>query len=1299
MTSLRRHLRMARRGLGYTVAIALVLVALVLGVASQVLPLAERNPDRIAQWLSQRAGRPLAFDRVETEWTRRGPLLRLDNLRVGEGGQAFTVGDAEMLVSIYAGLLPGTPLSELRVRGLDLTLERTPDGRWHARGLPGQQQSGADPFDALERLGELQVIDARLAVVAPALGIDTHLPQVDLRLRVDGQRLRAGVRAWPARGGYDSQPVEGVLELDRSSGDGRVYAGARRVDLSHWAPLLDLMGVAAEAGNGRAEAWARLDGLRVAEVTAQGELAAVVLRGTPLGPGAPAPRMRLQKVDALARWQQVDGGWRVDAPRLQLTTDDGASRLDGLRLAGGTQYGLGAEQLDIAPLAAVASLSDRVPAGLRRWILQARPQASLRDVAVAGERGGPLHAVARINGFGFAPVGDRPGMRGLAGRFEGDADGFRFVLDPASSWVFDWPSGFGRAHAATLDGTLTGWRDGDGWRVGTDALRSAGDDFGATGRGSLWWQGDGSRPWLDLAATVDETALPVAKRFWIRHLMSANLVDWLDTALVAGTVQDGKALVAGDLDDWPFEDNDGRFEATAHIADATVRFQPDWPAAEQVDLDAAFIADGFSLEGNGALGGIAIGELAAGIDHYDGGRLAVDAQGRADAVELVRLLRASPLRELHPETFDSVRASGPAAVDFHLRLPLERDATLAINGDVELANARLSDPRWDLSFDRVNGRAEFTRAGFHAENLQVRHAGRPGVLRLRAGDGHVKARGNLFEAAVEAEFGIDELLDRAEPLAWLEPHVDGRSRWNLEVAVPKGSTGDTARLQLRSDLAGTTLALPAPLSKPSAATLATTVEIPLPLDAGEVRVSLGQRLGVRARTVGDRTGIRIALGGNRVDQPPPASGLVATGRADTLDAIDWLGLVRGGSAGPSSGRPGDGSLPLQRIDVPAARLQLLGGVFPDTRLLVVPAPGGAIAARAEGVSLQGELLLPAGDEAVAGKFSRVHWRSARAGTTAATGTGASADRPAARAVVAMTATTPQNASNASGINPADIPPLLIEVDDLRLADARLGKASLRTRPTGAGMRVDQLQARNGKQLIELSGSWLGHGGSERTHLTAKVDSEDFGRLLTGLGHGGRLAGGHGQVRLDAGWTGSPAEFDVGVLDGDLTLAARDGRLLEVEPGAGRVLGLLSIAELPRRLSLDFRDFFSKGFAFNHVEGRISFDRGRASSDNLQIDGPAAEINIRGAANLREETFNQTIEVLPKTGNLLTAVGAIAGGPVGAAIGAAANAVLQKPLGQIGAKTYKVTGPWEEPKVEVISREQGRLSAAKAAPAG
>ena len=82
-TSLRRRLRLARRGLGLFVALSLVLVAVVIGVANQLLPLAERNPDRVAAWLSERAGRPIAFDRLDTEWTRRGPLLKLDGLRVG----------------------------------------------------------------------------------------------------------------------------------------------------------------------------------------------------------------------------------------------------------------------------------------------------------------------------------------------------------------------------------------------------------------------------------------------------------------------------------------------------------------------------------------------------------------------------------------------------------------------------------------------------------------------------------------------------------------------------------------------------------------------------------------------------------------------------------------------------------------------------------------------------------------------------------------------------------------------------------------------------------------------------------------------------------------------------------------------------------------------------------------------------------------------------------------------------------------------------------------------------------------
>ena len=82
--------------------------------------------------------------------------------------------------------MPGGTFSELRLRGLDLTVERAADGFWSVRGLPGQQQEGGDPFAALERLGELQIIGGRLHVVAPTLGIDATVPRIDLRLRVEG---------------------------------------------------------------------------------------------------------------------------------------------------------------------------------------------------------------------------------------------------------------------------------------------------------------------------------------------------------------------------------------------------------------------------------------------------------------------------------------------------------------------------------------------------------------------------------------------------------------------------------------------------------------------------------------------------------------------------------------------------------------------------------------------------------------------------------------------------------------------------------------------------------------------------------------------------------------------------------------------------------------------------------------------------------------------------------------------------------------------------------------------------------
>ena len=213
-------------------------------------------------------------------------------------------------------------------------------------------------------------------------------------------------------------------------------------------------------------------------------------------------------------------------------------------------------------------------------------------------------------------------------------------------------------------------------------------------------------------------------------------------------------------------------------------------------------------------------------------------------------------------------------------------------------------------------------------------------------------------------------------------------------------------------------------------------------------------------------------------------------------------------------------------------------------------------------------------------------------------------------------------------------------------------------------------------------------------MRLNVDSDDIGALLAGLGLGGQVGGGKGRLGIDAAWRGGPDTFDPSAMDATIALDARDGRLLEIEPGAGRVLGLLGVAQLPRRLTLDFRDFFDKGFAFDSIKGDVRLAQGTARTDNLAIKGPAADIHVRGSADLRTQRFDQTVDVLPKSGGLLTAVGAIAAGPVGAAVGAVANAVLDKPLQGLGAKTYRVTGPWSSPKVEVTTRTPAKPAADK-----
>jgi len=143
--------------------------------------------------------------------------------------------------------------------------------------------------------------------------------------------------------------------------------------------------------------------------------------------------------------------------------------------------------------------------------------------------------------------------------------------------------------------------------------------------------------------------------------------------------------------------------------------------------------------------------------------------------------------------------------------------------------------------------------------------------------------------------------------------------------------------------------------------------------------------------------------------------------------------------------------------------------------------------------------------------------------------------------------------------------------------------------------------------------------------------------------------------------------------------------LTADPGAGRMLGLLSITELPRRLAMDFRDVFNEGFYFDEARGTMRFENGTSYTDDLILSSTAADITITGSTDLVAQTFDYEFIVRPGVSKTLPVIGAIAGGPVGAAAGLALQALLRDALGEAAEARYTIRGPWTDPKVEPVGK--------------
>jgi len=224
--------------------------------------------------------------------------------------------------------------------------------------------------------------------------------------------------------------------------------------------------------------------------------------------------------------------------------------------------------------------------------------------------------------------------------------------------------------------------------------------------------------------------------------------------------------------------------------------------------------------------------------------------------------------------------------------------------------------------------------------------------------------------------------------------------------------------------------------------------------------------------------------------------------------------------------------------------------------------------------------------------------------------------------------------------------------------------------------------------FDANGQWSASrpGAQRRMSLDFQLDLSDSGALLERLGYAKTLRGGKGRLQGQLGWSGAPLSPELPSLDGQVSVALESGQVLRVDAGAARLLGVLTLQALPRRLLLDFRDVLQEGFAFDNINGDLKLAGGVAHVNSLRMRGVQATVLMEGQADLERETQDLRVFVVPEI-NAGTA--SLAYAAINPAIGLGtflAQWLLRRPLIAANTREFRITGNWDEPKVERVERK-------------
>jgi uncharacterized protein (TIGR02099 family) len=1265
--------------------IGILTVGLLVGAVRLTLPFADLFRSQLEGLLAETLGLEVRVGRLGLRLAGVAPQLTLFDTRLIDPQSGHPQLHLEQLRvdwNLAASLSELKPqIESVTMVNAHLVIKRLEDGTVTVAGLAGMEGGDPEAMTFFLGNGRFLLADSDIYWIDEMTGAsELHLSDVQIHFENAGDRHkiavlarlfdnpRAHLRLVGDLRGEPGNPAawSGEVYLHwRGEDMGQVLRGRLAADLQLGSDAIEL------------ESWHDLDGAAVTRSLNRIDVRGLTVRNR--SAGEPAYTVHLDRLQGLLRWRQIGDEWQLDVDDLTLSREGtqrpGTDLRLRLRAGDDGEWALEGRNdfLDLADMRdLLVLLPDRLPEAISK-LSRIRLAGALRDLRfqLKHHQGRPPDwAVAgRIADLDLTAHERVPGIQGLSAELAGNQDQGRVVVD-SSDLALDLPRLLPEGiRIDTLTGEVLWRRNPDGTlQISSDEIAAANADIATRSRLTLSLpSGDGS-PLLDLHTAFSNGRVESVRKYVPSLRLKKKLVSWLERAFVSGRIPSGDLLFRGTPADFPFDGQKGRFEVLFGVQDATLDYHQDWPRIKEISGTVRFLNRGVEIfVGQGRLLKSELVGVYAQIPNLKKA-VAVEITGRAEGpfADGLRVLAETPLRNKLGAVAKTFEADGVSRLQLEMSVPLPRRGhrePLRLSADLTWPGpASLAIAERDLELRDLAGSLHITPDSLEAERIEASLWGVPVNLRVdtveAAGD-----RAPFTRVRADGRFSTNDLARRFPAPIW--DLVQGRSRWDLDLAIGRAHAAATmppVDFELESGLAGVAVDLPAPLGKPAADTrrvhfsgrLAREEPVRVRGGYGDMGIDLAL-----ARKDGGELGLArgsLNLGGG-ANGLPRGEGLALGGSIASLDLPAWLNWweKRGSSA---AGAPGGNAL-LRSADLRVRRLLLTDMAVNDVRF-DLDRRGNRWEAAFSARELDGKLSIP---HRPRGEPVRIEL-----------------GRLDLKGLLGHEGEEGQALAKGKTSDPRRAHTLDLSVDRLLWGENPLGRVTLRTRSIADGLDFAEMTLDGPFMSIRGSGSWTHRREGQGTSLSLTATGADLGEFLRSLEYSSMFYKAPAEVGLDLAWSGGPAQLSAASLTGSVDIEVGAGSLLEVDPGVGRMLGILNLEILQKRLSLDFSDLFERGFAFERISGKLSIRNGEAEIQTLVIDGPSANISIAGSTNLVRKDLNQIVTVTPRIGTGVAIASAVAGGPlVGAAV-FLADQVTGGVVDKLGRHQYVLTGPWAKPDI-------------------